>query len=144
MPDTPARLTTIEQWLQAQDEPLLYDADGLAAHAALPRYYILDGHTPVPVEDVTTWLRFFAQSTSLEVAATDLTASVAVSTVFVGLDLGDGSEPPLVFESLVCGLPEGHPLHLRCARSASWEAAEAGHVALVAQVRAALNGGGVR
>ncbi len=87
-----------------------------------PRFYKLDGHTPVPAEHLTDAM------TGVPVAKTDLPGDVHVSTVFLGLDHNHtGKGPPLLFETMVFG----GPLHDEQWRYCTWEEAEAGHKAAV-------------
>jgi hypothetical protein len=90
--------------------------------------YILDGHTPVPVNDVQTWGRWF--ETADRRVALDVLGDVEVSTVFMGMNLTLGAEPPLLFETMAFrGRHE-----IRCDRYATWDEAEAGHTAMLALV----------
>lgn len=84
--------------------------------------YILEGHRPVPVDDLFVWARWFETADRI-VANTDR-GDVRISTVFLGLDHNFGpSGPPLLFETLIFGGPEdGY-----CARYSTWRQAEAGH-----------------
>ena len=138
MSDTPDRLAGIARWLQRDDDELLYAPDA-GARAARPcplaRYfYILQGHTPVPVADGRLWARWFA-SADRHVAHTPLAPGVEVRTLFLGLNHEwRAAQPPLLFASLVCGGPrDGAQRHY-----STWAEAEQGHTALCDQVRAAL------
>jgi hypothetical protein len=106
MPDRP-RLDALAQWLQQEDDALLYEPDGSDVRPELaPGCYILDGHTPVPVADVLTWGRWF-ETADRTVARTAVAAGVEVSTVFLGLDHHfTGHGPPLLFETMV--FHDGH------------------------------------
>jgi hypothetical protein len=100
-----------------------------------PETYILDGHTPVPVEDVLTWGRWF-ETTDRHIDETAL-GEVRVSTIFLGLDHNFwGQGPPILFETLVFG----GPLDGEMDRYSSWDEAEAGHAAMCARVRAIPGG----
>lgn len=94
--------------------------------------YILEGHAPVPVDDVLVWGRWF-ESADRRVAATE-SAGVRVSTVFIGLDHNFfGQGPPLLFETMIFG--SDHPdLDAYQRRYSTWEEAEIGHLAAVALV----------
>ena len=96
----------------------------------MSKYYILDGHMPVAVDHVFAWARWKDEDQS-RVALTAI-GDVRVSTVFLGLDLSYGDGPPILFETMVFGLPdEDEPQE----RYATWEEAEAGHERMVAWVR---------
>lgn len=65
--------------------------------------YILDGHTPVQVEDLLTWARWIEQC-DRRVADDYPAAGIMVSTVFLGLDHNFGERgPPLLFETMIFG-----------------------------------------
>ena len=101
-----AERSKIRAWLQDRDDALLYDPDPAAAAGPSPSdgLYILDGHTPVPADDLLTWARWF-QTANRQVADTSLTPHVRVSTVFLGRDHAVGGGVPLLFESMVFGGP---------------------------------------
>lgn len=56
---------------------------------------------------------------------------VTVSTVWLGLDHSFGHGPPLIFETMVFGLPDDAEI---MDRYATWEQAKAGHDRIVAEV----------
>lgn len=95
--------------------------------------YILEGTIPVPV-DLQTWARWFATA-ERHVAETWVTPEVRVSTVFLGLDHQYGAGPPLLFETMVFRDGDGCEQE----RYGTWQAAEQGHQAMVAQLREALH-----
>ncbi len=82
--------------------------------------YILNGHRPVPCEDLMTWAKWFG--TADRTVAKTLIDGVEVSTVFLGLDHRFSNGPPLLFETVVFG-----PENEECDRYSTWEEAEAGH-----------------
>lgn len=94
------------------------------------RKYKLVGRRPVPCDSLLEWATWF-ETASTTVARTEIGDRV-VATVFLGLDhrfFGQG--PPILFETAVFhrsnfGEIEG--------RYATWEKAEEGHKAVVAQV----------
>jgi len=91
-------------------------------------FYVLDGHTPKPVDDVMTWATQLMNSDGRRVAYTEVPGGY-VSTVFVGLDqafTGDG--PPLLFETMIFGGPHDEYQ----ASYATWDDAERGHAVAVA------------
>lgn len=94
-------------------------------------YYILDGHTPVLVDDLVTWGKWF-ELADRTVAKAHVGDS-EVSTVFLGADYSWGDGPPLLFETLVFGGPLADEME----RYSTWEQAIAGHEAMVARCRKA-------
>jgi hypothetical protein len=118
------------------------------------KFYILEGHEPVALtgpEAVQRWARWFEGAVGIDglaarrkdrrrVAFTDL-GFCTVSTVFLGIDhnfFGDG--PPILFESMVFankapGATFPEELEGMMDRYCTWDEAEAGHEAMVAQVR---------
>src|ERR1041385_6620695 len=99
------------------------------------RYYLLDeNHQPVPT-DLMTWARMFEKDDVWRVAA-DMIGECHVSTVFLGLDHGfDATKPPVLFETMTFG----GPLEQEQERYCTWDEAMAGHAAMCAKVRAAMN-----
>jgi hypothetical protein len=63
--------------------------------------YILDGHTPVPCDDVFLWAHWH-HTADRRVAKTQL-GDVEISTVFLGTNVSIGEETPLLFETMVFG-----------------------------------------
>ena len=93
--------------------------------------YILDGHTPVPVDDLIEWAKFFEGNRHV---ASDMVGNVRISTVFLGLDHSYGSGPPLLFESMIFG----GSLDREQRRYSTWDQAERGHAELLTLVRQTL------
>ena len=89
--------------------------------------YILDGKTPVPTDDIRAFSRMFEDAGSRRVAR-DQVGALDVSTVFLGTDHAFGCGPPLLFETMVFGVPDDEP----CERYSTWDEAVAGHAAMVA------------
>jgi hypothetical protein len=95
-------------------------------------HYILDGHTPVPV-DLMTWARWFEESRTEADAritrrvAGDEIGPYFVSTVFLGVNHQYGSGPPLLFETMV--FRDGDDV--LCWRYSTWAQAEEGHGKIV-------------
>lgn len=108
------------------------------------RYYRLDGQTPVPESDTLAWARWF-ESASRRVARDEWTdpvlGEIDVSTVFLGLDHNPFREGARqLFETMVFLTSDSHwPAGLQT-RYATWPQAEAGHVKIVALVRAVCRG----
>lgn len=101
------------------------------------QHYILQGTQPVPVRDFLAWACWF-ESAERTVARTQVTATIEVSSVFLGLNHQWGNGPPLLFETMVFGLDKGDPLADYQWRYRTWHEAEQGHEAIVALVRAHL------
>jgi hypothetical protein len=92
--------------------------------------YILEGHTPVLVNDLLAWAKRFGTA-DRRVEKTEVDG-VEISTVFLGVDHGFCGTLSL-FETMVFG----GPLDGEQARYATWEGAELGHAAMVKRVKAA-------
>jgi hypothetical protein len=107
------------------------------------RYWILDGHDPVPVADVLTWGQWFQAADRHVARDADEGTGWCVSTVFLGLDHSfTGKGHPILFETMVFP-PDNVPAHLArfdhyMDRYATWAEAEAGHRAIVVALREAL------
>jgi hypothetical protein len=99
-------------------------------------HYILQGHTPVPVDDILTWARWFEEHDRKVGLATWRDAGgrelARVSTVFLGLDHG-WHGLPLLFETMIFW--PGHELDEYQWRHASWDEAAAEHERTCAVVR---------
>jgi len=98
------------------------------------KMYILDGHTPVEVDDPLTWGRWF-ETANRVVRKTETKAKydgtpvglIQVSTVFLGLDHNlSGSGEPVLFETMVFGGPSDGEMD----RCSTWEGAEKMHEAM--------------
>lgn len=88
--------------------------------------YILQGHTPVPVDDLMEWANSLGEN-NRRVALTEFPGG-HVSTVFLGLDHSFGSGAPLLFETMIFGGPYDDYQE----RYSTWEEAETGHQMAVA------------
>jgi hypothetical protein len=62
--------------------------------------YILDGHTPVPCEDLIEWAKWMENIDNCRVALTEI-GPYTVSTVFLGLDHQWYKGPPVLFETMI-------------------------------------------
>jgi hypothetical protein len=111
-------------------------------------YYILggaDGHTPVHVDDVLTWARWFEESREKRVVKQDRVGEYFVSTVFLGLAHNyarachpERDLPPHIFETMVFyGEDRGGVNQERCS---TWAEAEAQHERLASALRVAVAG----
>lgn len=99
--------------------------------------YILEGHTPVPCDDILKWAKWFEGGIAVRrVARTDINVSTVISTVFLGIDHSFGDGEPQLFETMVCrgGVYDSQDGDME--RYATWDEAEKGHAAMVARVRA--------
>ena len=63
--------------------------------------YILNGKIPVPCSDTITWARWYETADKQRIVRQETIGDYWVSTVFLALDHGSGSGPPLLFETLV-------------------------------------------
>jgi hypothetical protein len=91
--------------------------------------YILDGHTPVPCEDLITWAKWIERTDERRVALTE-TRDLRVSTVFLGLDHNFGvpwGTDPILFETMVFRRKGDNWEGDECERYRTWDEAEAGH-----------------
>jgi hypothetical protein len=94
--------------------------------------YILDGHEPIPCDDLLTWARWY-EVAKRHVAHDKVTPEIRVSTVFLGLEHNFGKPgPPILFETMVFG----GPLDGEQERYCTWDEAEKGHAAMLEKVRA--------
>ncbi len=101
--------------------------------------FILENKTVIPFvantnESMIEWAKWF-RNADRSVKQTDITESVYVSTVFLGLDHGHGlSGEPLLFESMVFRNGSGDEMN----RCSTWEEAETMHDEMVEYVKANL------
>ena len=100
--------------------------------------YILDNHTPVPMDTSTEevlikWAQWMLKADRL-VAKTQINDSIEVSTVFLGLDHNYCGGKPVLFETMV--FRDGHGDEMD--RCCTWEEAEAMHEKVVRQVKGEL------
>ena len=85
-----------------------------------------DGRTPVPVDDIIEWGRWFEHSDAERQVGYDQRDGVTVSTVFLGTDYNfAGVGPPILFETMVWNDNDGS--ERTHDRYMTWEEAEAGH-----------------
>lgn len=95
-------------------------------------YYTLVGQTPVPCEDLLEWARWFEEGENRRVMYTTMLDTVAVSTVFLGLDHSFGNRgAPMLFESAVIWWDGEIEVLERCS---TWEEAERMHRILTRHV----------
>ena len=93
--------------------------------------FILEGHDPIPCNDLLEWGRWF-ETADRRVAETTI-GDYWVSTVFLGLDHSFGGAVPLLFETMV--FKKGSSIDLDGKRYTFWDEAEAGHNTLVEKWR---------
>lgn len=96
-------------------------------------YYVLEGRETREVSSLLEWAKQFEDSKRH--VANDLVGDVRVSTVFLGLDHGFGSEVPILFETMVFG----GKLDQEQVRYATYDEAEKGHAAMIERVKATAN-----
>ena len=95
-------------------------------------HYVLDGHTPVPADDMTAWARWMARGIDARRVAATTVGHFLVSTVFLGIDhaFALDDHTPLLFETMVFRA-DGSSLDYQ-KRYPDWDSAEAGHQTAVA------------
>lgn len=99
--------------------------------AARPMFYVLDDENrPVPEHDFSAWGTW--RRNARRHLGDDTIAGVRVSTVFLAFDHQFGNGPPLLYETMVFGAPDGDE---RQCRYATREEALAGHAEALAEVR---------
>lgn len=100
-----------------------------------PMFYLRDKDGNVtPLNDRHEWERFCAQPELRQIAVTDITSEIYVSTIFLGLDRGHGlSSAPVLWETRVFG----GVLDEEMERYTSEADAIQGHAAMVQKVRQA-------
>jgi hypothetical protein len=100
-----------------------------------PIYYRLDDHTPVPIDstDITRWWpsQRSREHDPWRVAGTEFPDGRYLSTVFLGIDHQYLDGPPLLFETMLFDDPRGDEQQWRWS---TWDEAEAGHAAVVAEL----------
>ena len=92
------------------------------------RTYVLDGKTPVPEPDLSTWVQWLGSADRC-VALTEQ-GDVSVSTVFLGLDHNISGSQPLLFETMVFRADKSN----ETVHYSTWEEAEKGHAEMVKRV----------
>ena len=98
----------------------------------MSRFWTLDGHTPVPTDDIHEWSRLLDEHPGGRRVGGDDVGDWSVSTVFLGMDHGYGGGPPILFETMIFSRHDPrNEADESCWRYATWEEAEAGHNAVV-------------
>jgi hypothetical protein len=96
--------------------------------------YVLDeNRNAVPCADLMVWAKAF--ETADRRVARDEVGPYSVSTVFLGIDHSFGEGPPLIFETMVFGPPDGGEVDMD--RCSTWAEAEAMHAGFVEKYRTA-------
>lgn len=102
----------------------------------IPRHWILDGREVREV-DLFEWAEWFGVA-DRQIALTEIAPGIEVSTVFLGLDHGFGqSDRPVLFETMTFN--DYGDINGGFGRWCTYEEAEAGHAACVAEVRVGLS-----
>lgn len=103
-----------------------------------PLYYRLEGHTPVPLDDVFDYAMAFeaAMKTGSHIVARDEVDDVRISTVFLWTDHNykdffEENAVPILFETMVFVADKG----AQQVRYATWDEAAAGHQLIVETIR---------
>ena len=92
------------------------------------KFYVLDGHKPLPVDGVLEWAEWFERA-ERQVNETRI-REVRISTVFLGIDHAFFGGPPLLFETMIFGGPHDGEMKRCC----TWDEAEAMHARAVEMV----------
>jgi len=92
--------------------------------------FILDGHKPIPCDDLMQWAKWFETADRI-VAKTKIADDVKVSTVFLGLNYNYGDGEPILFETMIFG----GKLDEEMERYSTWQDAEEGHKRWVAKAK---------
>jgi len=90
--------------------------------------YILEGKTPVPVDDLMTWALWFEKA-DRHVAKNQI-GEAFISTVFLGLDHSWEKGEPLLFKTMILG----GSLDGEQERTSTWEQAEEAHKRMIDRV----------
>jgi hypothetical protein len=95
------------------------------------RFYVLNGQTPVLIDDISAWLGWF-DCANRTVAFSATIRGETVSTVFLGFDEPIGlNDPAWLFQTSITGGPLDGVRQLYT----SWEEAVKGHNMMVEQVK---------
>lgn len=94
----------------------------------MSNWYVLEGRSYRAARNMNDYAEGMDRNRRV---ARDELGDCRVSTVFLGLDHGDGDGPPLVFETMVFG----GPFDQWCDRCSTYDEAEAQHARAVAFCR---------
>jgi len=95
-----------------------------------PDKYILHGKDILPEPDLYAWGEWLQDPTNCRVAE-DFIGPMRISTVFLGLDHNWGSGEPILFETMIFGIPEGDKENYYEERCATYDEAEEMHALAV-------------
>ena len=91
-------------------------------------FWILDDDKHAVAVDAVTWGMWFDNFRNRRIAHTEIAKDIAVSTIFVGIDMRIGGQgPPMLFESAIITDHDIEP----CQRYCSYDDAITGHSVLV-------------
>lgn len=116
---------------------LSFDDDGLFG---LKHWILDDNWNVIECPDLMTWARWFEHGhrvLAVDCDESDPNRTITVSTVFLGIDHGFGSDRPILWETLVFG----GLLHDEMNRYATKEEALIGHQRMCERVRESLTKG---
>lgn len=101
----------------------------------MSRYYVLNDRLPIPCANLKAWSEQFERIDRRTVAKT-VVGGTLVSTVFLGIDHNfSETGPPVLFETMVFGDGETCDDDLGQWRYCTWDEAEEGHRAVVANLK---------
>jgi len=92
--------------------------------------FILEGHKVVYCGDLMKWAKWF-ETADRQVAKTNISDEIIVSTVFLGIDHNFLGKLPILFETMVFG----GKLNEQMERYTTWQNAEEGHKRWVAKAQ---------
>ena len=98
--------------------------------------YILKGREVVPEPDILAWARWFENGENRRIANTEI-GGITISTIFLSLDIGVGTEHPILFETMIFD-QNFKSIDNYQQRYSTYEQAEQGHKKAVEKVRARL------
>jgi hypothetical protein len=102
--------------------------------------YILDGHTPVLIDDIHAWAQWFETSDAERIVAQTTVGDVQISTVFLGIDYNYRPHgAPVLFETMAFLLGSRSEIaDLPVLRYATWAMAQRGHARVVNMAKSRL------
>jgi hypothetical protein len=95
--------------------------------------YILDGHTTVPCEDLSTWAEWY-KNADRQVGDTTV-GEALISTVFLSMNHNFGQGEPILFETMVFSEGSNDTYEEFTRRYETWDDAWHGHCAVVNQLK---------
>ncbi len=97
--------------------------------------YFLERHDGVKPATPLEWVQWYEDNDDNCVVGCDRIREAEISTVFLGMDDGQGQEAPRAFETVIFGGVHGHQRW----RYSTREEAEAGHLAAIERVIESAN-----